>query len=357
MNRFFIIAFILHWSFTGKGQQFQLHDGASIAFSGNMEAFFSFDFNSTTAPGKAPMLVNYKNNREVNVNFGMVKVNYTAANARANFGMMAGTYVQNNLATESEFVRNIYEANAGFKLSQKNNIWFDAGIMPSHIGYEGMLSQENLTLTRSMAGDNSPYYETGMRLSYTSNNDKWYLAGMLLNGWQRIGRNSPLAFGFQLRYKHGDRFTINYSNFLGKMNLTEFRHFHNIYATIQVAQKWNMIAGIDLGFQKLNATYAKARGWYTPSLVVQYVHSDKLKMAARAEYFSDTAGVVVPLQNYAGAQNFSASLNIDYHVTKNFIWRNELKGISSDRNLFYNKEIAEARSSNYSFTSALTFYF
>lgn len=357
MNRYLFCLISLFCSTAATAQQFQLSEGSAITFSGNMEAYFSFDFNSTTSPGKAPMLVNYKNNREVNVNFGMVKVNYTSERARANFGMMAGTYVQNNLATESEFVRNIYEANAGFKLTKKHNMWFDAGIMPSHIGYENMLSQENLTLTRSMAGDNSPYYETGMRLSYTTNNEKWYLAGMLLNGWQRIGRNSPLAFGFQVKYKHSDRLTINYSNFLGKMNVSEFRHFHNVFATIQLAKKWNMIAGIDIGFQKLNATYAKARGWYTPSLVIQYAHNDKLKMAYRAEYFSDTAGVVVPLQNYAGAKTFSTSFNVDYHFTKNLFWRNEVKLMSSDRNLFYNKEVAESRSSNYSFTSAITFHF
>lgn len=58
--------------------------------------------------------------------------------------------------------------------------------MPSHIGFESAIGKDCWNLTRSILADNSPYYETGIKLGYTSKNEKLYLAGMYLNGWQRI---------------------------------------------------------------------------------------------------------------------------------------------------------------------------
>jgi hypothetical protein len=40
--------------------------------------------------------------------------------------------------------------------------------MPSHIGFESVISADCWTLTRSLLAENSPYYETGMRLEATS---------------------------------------------------------------------------------------------------------------------------------------------------------------------------------------------
>ena len=59
-----------------------------------------------------------------------------------------------------------------------------------------------MNLTRSLAAENSPYFETGAKISYTSDNGKLFLSGLVLNGWQRIARlegNQTLAFGHQIR--------------------------------------------------------------------------------------------------------------------------------------------------------------
>nr|WP_290930803.1 outer membrane beta-barrel protein [Haliscomenobacter sp.] len=60
--------------------------------------------------------------------------------------------------------------------------------MPSHIGFESAIGKDCWNLSRSILAENSPYYETGVRLSLNSANGKWYAAAMLLNGWQRMAR-------------------------------------------------------------------------------------------------------------------------------------------------------------------------
>jgi hypothetical protein len=76
--------------------------------------------------------------------------------------------------------------------------------MPSHIGFESAISKDCFTLTRSILADNSPYFESGAKISYSSDNGKWFVSGLVLNGWQRIQRvngNSTVAFGHQLTYR------------------------------------------------------------------------------------------------------------------------------------------------------------
>jgi hypothetical protein len=65
------------------------------------------------------------------------------------------------------------------KLSKKQNLWLDAGIMPSHIGFESAVSADCWTLTRSLLAENSPYYETGIKLGYVSKDEKLYISALL----------------------------------------------------------------------------------------------------------------------------------------------------------------------------------
>jgi hypothetical protein len=151
---------------------------------------------------------------------------------------MLGNYVTYNLGSEPQWAQFIYQANIGVKLSKKHNLWLDLGIFESHLGFESVIGTSNATLTRSLCSELSPYYESGLRLNYTSPQEKLYIALLYLNGWQRIDKLPGMQypnFGMQITYKPNDNFKINYSNFLGFANPNQpkwFRHFHNLFAQI-----------------------------------------------------------------------------------------------------------------------------
>ena len=63
---------------------------------------------------------------------------------------MAGTYAQDNMVAEQGALRYINEANIGVKISENKNLWIDAGIMPSHIGWESAIGKDNYTLTEAL---------------------------------------------------------------------------------------------------------------------------------------------------------------------------------------------------------------
>jgi len=106
-----------------------------------------------------------------------------------------------NYATEPGILGNLYESNVGIKLSGSNNLWLDVGVFSSHIGFESAVGKSNWTLTRSLAAENTPYFESGAKISYTSDNDNWFVSVLILNGWQHIkpveGNTLP-AFGTQI---------------------------------------------------------------------------------------------------------------------------------------------------------------
>ena len=125
--------------------------------------------------------------------------------------------------------------------------------MPSHIGFESAVNKDCWTLTRSLLADNSPYFETGAKISYTSSNGKWFLSGLVLNGWQRIQRvdgNNSISFGHQLTYKPANNITLNSSSFIGNDkpdSVKQMRYFHNFYGIFQLTEKFAITTGFDIG--------------------------------------------------------------------------------------------------------------
>ncbi len=207
----------------------------SLTISGYAEAYYQYDFNKPLDNNRPGFIYSHNRHNEFNLNLGFIKANYSAERVRANLALAAGTYMNANYAAEPGVLKNIYEANAGVKISKKKNLWLDAGIFGSHIGFESATSKDCWNITRSILADNSPYFEAGAKITYSSDNSKWLLSGLALNGWQRITRvsgNSLMSWGTQIQFKPSDKVLLNYSTFIGtdKPDSARLsRLFHNIY--------------------------------------------------------------------------------------------------------------------------------
>jgi hypothetical protein len=202
ITRVHLICFLVSVSNSLFAQDSLKKEG-SLSWNAFADVYYSYDFGKPADHIKAPFLYNHNRHNEVAINLAVAGLSYKAPAKRANLALMAGTYPQFNLAAEPLLVRHIYEANVGVKLASTKEIWLDAGILPSHIGFESAISKDGWTLTRSLLAENSPYYEAGVRASYKTPNEKWYIAALFLNGWQRIqrvdGNNTP-SFGSQVTY-------------------------------------------------------------------------------------------------------------------------------------------------------------
>ena len=343
----------------------QMLDSA-ITISAYAEAYYSYDLAQPEDHLRPGFFYSFNRHNEVNLNMGMVKLAYARKNVRGNFALMAGTYAQYNLAAEPELLRNVFEANAGVKLSTRRNLWLDVGILPSHIGFESAIGKDCWNLTRSILADNTPYYEAGARVSYASNNGKWYASGLLLNGWQRItrveGNNTPAA-GTQLTYRPNGRTTLNWSTFVGNDkpdSVSQLRIFNNLYAQLQITERFGVIMGCDIGVEQaasgdsLPGAQAASGTWITPILIPRYRLGERSYLAARVEYYQDEQGVIIATGTPKGFRTLGYSLNFDQWVNPNVLWRIEARSLSSEDPVFVDTDGGPSTTNTF-FTASIVF--
>ncbi|HSI75852.1 MAG TPA: porin [Lunatimonas sp.] len=322
-----LIVILIMSSFSLKAQE----TVDKLQVSGYMEAYYSFDVSRPVTHEKPSFLYNFKRHNEFSLNLALVQLAYYSGKTRANVGAMAGTYAQYNLADEPVWAQFVYEASVGIQLIEQ--LWLDVGIMPSHIGFESAVGKDCWHLSRSLLAENSPYFLTGARLTYEINN-KLEATLWVTNGWQNVqrtrGHELP-SLGLGVQYKPTDDLTLNYANYWGNESphpVNMYRFFNNFYVQ-KYSDLVNITFGADFGLEQR----VFRRGfnyWYGVTLSLQKPLSNQFTLAGRAEYYSDTKGVIL-----ADAMQVSGlSLNLDYNLTEKAVIRVEGRQFISPEPIF-----------------------
>lgn len=309
----------------------QAQDSSSaprLKVSGFLDVFYTYDLNRPAGSSRQSFFYHHNRHNELNLNLGFIKLGVDHKKYRANLALQAGTYVADNYAKEPDMLKNVFEANAGLSLNKKNDLWLDAGIFASHIGFETCITSENWTLTRSIQAENSPYFLSGAKLSYTPN-DRWLISALVCNGWQRIQRlpgNSLLSFGSQVTYTKKNKIQLNWSTFIGTDSpdsSRKMRYFSNVYGKFQLHKKLGLIAGFDYGIQQISKNGREYVSWLSPVIIVRYVWKENWALALRGEYYEDISGVIIETPVPGGFRTSSVSLNLDYSPVNNVLCRVE----------------------------------
>lgn len=301
-----------------------------------------------------PFMYNYNRHNEFNINIALLRAKLEYENVYASIALHAGTYVEDNYAAEK--IKYLNEAFVGLYFDKLKKHSLEVGILPSYIGFESATTASNLTLSRSILAENSPYFMTGIKYNFKPS-DKWTFVALLTNGWQRIAKpNKEVApsFGSQIVYKPSGDATFNWSTFVGKeFNGTGFamRYFSNLYYDQKWNAKWRTIAGFDIGNQELSNKQSAT--WLSPVFIAQYSINPKWQAAFRTEYYQDKENVIIATSDAFEA--FGFSFNVDYVPNSKVKLRNEARYINSKNNVF-----ADASSlvpSTLFWTSSLNFEF
>lgn len=310
---------------------------------------------------RQPFLYNHNRHNEFNLNLGLVKLSIENPKYHANFALQTGTYANDNYAAEPGVLKNIFEANIGISLNKSNSLWFDVGILPSHIGFESAISMDNFTLTRSLLAENSPYFLTGAKITYNSPNNEWLIAGLIVNGWQRIQRlegNSLPSFGTQLTFTPNSKVSLNWSAFIGTDDpdiMRRMRFFNNFYGQFQIANNFQMIMGFDIGIQQQSKSSTMYNMWLSPIIIGQLIHNKKWKSAIRIEYYQDKAGVIIPLNTTDSFKTVGFSYNIDYAPISLLVCRIEARWLKSEDAIFQRNTVFKKNSFFISTSIAIKF--
>ncbi|WP_222538425.1 porin [Pedobacter polysacchareus] len=317
-----------------------------IKVSGYVETSYGYDFNRPSDHNRPGFIYSHNRSNEVALNLGFIKAAYDNGAVRANMAIMAGSYANANLAAEPGVLKNIYEANAGVKLSKTQNLWIDAGVFSSHIGFESAVSKDCWVLTRNISSENTPYFETGAKISYGTADGKFSATVLYLNGWQRITRqdgNSKPAGGLQLTWKPTDKITVNYSNYLGSEGADSIRvqrFYHNVYGIFQVTDHLGLTLGFDYGTQQKEKGKSAKNEVLSPVAIAQYRFNPNWAVAGRVEYYEDRNGMLIATGTAEGFKTTGYSLNLDYAPVTNAVVRLEGKLYDSKDKIFTRRSSA-----------------
>lgn len=363
MKKMVLAAFFLNASASaGTDSDLDNRSRSPLAIAAYVESYYSHDFNNPVNDTKPPFLSSFSKSHQPAVNLAFIKASYVTPGIRANFALAAGTYMNANYAAEPGILGHLYEGSIGLRLPGENKIWLEAGVFPSHIGFESATGKKNWTLTRSMAAENTPYFESGVRISFTSDNDKWFLSGLILNGWQHIkpvdGNTLP-AFGTQITYQPSPEITLNSSTFVGsdKPDSTrQMRYFHNFYGIFRFNEKLAAILGFDIGVEQKNKHSAAMNTWFNPTVILRYTQTPRTAVAVRAEYYDDRHAVITATTVPNGFKTWGLSANFDYSLTENVLWRLEARTLHSNDDIFTGKNGASRDNAAF-FTTSLAIHF
>lgn len=314
-----------------------------ITVSGFVEMYYGYDFQDPKNNRRPSFLYNHTRHNELNLNLGLVKLNYSDDRVRGNVGLIVGNYVTENLSAEPLAMRNIYEANIGVKLLKKHDFWLDVGIMESNLGFESVIGPKNWLMTRSLLAENSPYYLNVAKLTYTTKNKKLMISGLFSNGWQIMIDGYP-SFGHQIQWYPNKKWTVNSSSFIGRANLPsdnsyipgvlKQRYFHNFYLKYE-NQKFGFIASFDFGVDQDIEKPENTQNWTAAAVVTRFGLTNKLAIAARGEFLNDPGSSVALFSNTDTSNenhpviSIGASLNLDYQIHELLLWRFECRAFSN----------------------------
>jgi hypothetical protein len=329
-----------------------------IAINGFVDTYYAFD---ATRPPDGERLFTTQPIRhdEFNVNLAWLGVTIARPRTRARFAMQAGTSVQANYAAEprngatsgpgvSQFIQ---EAVVGYRL--RNALWLDAGIYSSYIGLESWTSADNLTYTRSLVADYSPYYLSGAKLTWQATPK---LAAQLhvTNGWQNISENNrSKAIGVRLDYAVSPSLALSYANFLGNErgegSARATRMFNQVMAKGRRGRtEWQ--AQLDAGTEG-------GEQWYGAVAAARRSVTSRLALVARAERYADPDEVIVSTALPNGFVGNGGSIGVDVTLDDGLRWRSEARVIRADAALYARDAMRTPTQTNALFVTSVSLAF
>lgn len=313
---------------------------SKIEISAYLDFYYGNTFNNQNET--VPYFVSSNSNNEFNVNLAIVDFKYASKGIRLKFTPGFGTYMNANYANEPTTLKHLLEASMGIRLSQKRDIWLDAGILGSPYTNENAISRDHLVYTRSLAAENVPYYLSGVKLSIPLSSKITFYT-YLINGWQQIkDNNSGKSIGTQIEYKPNPKHTLNWNTYIGDERSTfapqyRTRYFSDIFYIYNPEGKLSLTSCIYLGNQqKLVGSTKSNHYWWQANAIARYKLTDRLAISGRVEYFDDPKYLIVsPLSDVAPKFSvLSESISLSYKVNDKAMFRVEGRYFDATDNIF-----------------------
>ena len=353
-------------------QQAATDSAPRLSVGGFVDGYFAWDFGRPPSfdrsfAGGTTFTTQPARHNEFNVNLAFVELKLDAPHYRGRIALQTGTSVQSNYAGEPtngtisgpSLSRMIQEAVAGVRLSE--NLWVDGGIFYSHLGMESWASRDNLTYTRSLVGDYSPYYQSGVKMTWTPT-PKLTAQVDVVNGWQNISENnSGKGAGVRLDYAATPLTTLTYYNFFSNEAGTRLRTFNGVGGK-HTTGALTVLGEFDFGTQRRSLGLDGRSTWFAWTAVAKVQAVPTVAFVLRAEGYNDRDQVIISTGSAGGITNpafrgVGGSVGVDVTPFPRVAFRTELRGWRNRDAVFPDGRVGAPRKENAFVVSSLSLSF
>ena len=317
-----------------------------VSFGGFVDSYFAYDFGRPPTLDRA-FTTQPARHDEFNVNLAFIEAVLGAERIRGRLAIQYGTSVQANYFGEPrvgtisgpDVARFVQEGTVGVRLARA--LWIDGGIFFANAGMEGWISRDNPTYTRSLVADFSPYYSSGVKLT-------WQVTPMVtarfdvINGWQNISEtNTDKAVGARLDVTPAAGWTASYYNFFGNELSGRLRTYNGVGLKGGRGSA-SLLAEVDVGTQARDGNRGTA-SWWGYTLIGRLQINPRAAFAGRIERFDDPEGVILnsgitDARGYVPFRANGASLGFDFAAQTRVLWRTELRALHGQRAVFPSRD-------------------
>lgn len=333
-----IAGFTLFAGVVASPAESQARDSAAaVAVGAFVDTYYAWDFGrpptlDRSFAGGASFTTQPARHNEFNVNLVFVEATLAAPAVRARLALQTGTSVDVNYAAETQLARHIQEAFAAVRIGR--SVWVHGGIFFSHIGMESWISRNNLTYTRSLTAEYTPYYQSGAKLTWSPRPE---LTAQLnvVNGWQNIRENNEgKGAGVRIDWLPASGVTLSYYNLFSEEDGTRLRVLNGGGVKATLGRTTWIVQG-DLGSQASSNSIGRAAHWYGGVLIGQMQASPRVAISGRVELFDDDEQIVIKTGAFNGAplppfRGFGGSIGVDVSPQPRLLWRTELREFEND---------------------------
>jgi putative OmpL-like beta-barrel porin-2 len=315
-----------------------------LTFGGFVDSYYAYDFGKPPTidrsfAGGATFTTQPARHNEFNINLAYVEAVLSGNRVRGRLALQAGTSVQSNYGAEPTngvisgptLSRLLQEAYAGYLVTP--SLWVDAGVFYSHMGMESWASKDNLTYTRSLTAEYSPYYSSGVRAIWSAT-PKLTAHLHIVNGWQNISEtNSDKGVGLRLDFNPSSTLTLSYYNFFNGEVGGRLRVFNGAGVKLVPDSRTTLVAQFDIG--SLGASNGgESSSWYGFTAIGRRALSSHVALVGRVERFDDEDQVNIVTGLSDPFRGNGLSFGVDVTPYSRFLWRTEWRGFSNADSVF-----------------------
>ncbi len=316
-----------------------------VTFGAFVDGYFAWDAGRPPSldrsfAGGALFTTQPARHNEFNVNLAFVEAKLEAPHYRGRLALQTGTSVQSNYSGEPTtgsisgpgLGRLIQEAVVGVQLA--DNLWVDGGIFYSHMGMESWASRDNPTYTRSLVAEYSPYYQSGVKFTWSPSAQVTAQLD-IVNGWQNISENNTgKAAGVRVDFAATPNSTISYYNLFSNEAGSRLRIFNGIGAK-HTSGKLTLLGEFDAGSQSRPSNASGSSTWYGWAAIARVQAAPTVALVARIEAYTDRDQVIIATgTRLAGAsvvgnpafRGTGTSVGVDVAPYARVLWRTEIRG-------------------------------